>query len=294
MKTVFALALAAGLLATAAAASTQQAGQRVPATANIFGAGYTIAPAPGGGGGGTLPPVWRLPQGSSRVVTFPLITGKVTPIVDSAPTNGAEGDGLGPTDVDSWRGISGTVDAKNGMFLVGVFLSDGEPSMPPPPRLDFTNKERFDRLAPRLGQTFFIGDGQGRSYEVPEAATRLFVGFADGALYQGLPGWYGNNAGSLAVDVTGTLDVPAADTIPPTLSGAKHKTLRAPRGAKRLRVRYIVTAQDAVDGSVPVACTPRSGSYFSLGRTKVACSATDSSGNTGKAQFMVTVKRARV
>jgi len=43
---------------------------------------------------------------------------------------------------------------------------------------------------------------------------------------------------------------------------------------------------------LPVACTPRSGSFFKLGRTKVICSASDSSGNMRQAGFIVTVKRS--
>ena len=87
------------------------------------------------------------------------------------------------------------------MFLVGVFLGPARPKRPAPPRLDFTGKERFSRLAPQLGQTFFVGDGKGRSYRAPAGATRLFLGFADSFFYQGEPGWYGNNAGSLEVTV---------------------------------------------------------------------------------------------
>ncbi len=92
---------------------------------------------------------------------------------------------------------------------------------------------------------------------------------------------------------TGTLAVPGLefDLTPPMISGAVSKTVRAPRRAKRVRVRYSVTAQDAVDGSVPVDCVPRSGSFFWLGRTRVACTATDSSANASGAGFTVTVKR---
>ena len=201
LKAVVAFALAVWLLGAGAAASTDLARKTVPATANIFGAGSATAPAPGGGGGGVLPPVWRLPQGPSRVVTFPQITGKVTPIVDEAPLNGPDGDHRGPTNIKSLKGISGITDFTNGMFLVGVFLADSRPKRPAPPRFDFTETEKFRVLAPRIGQTFFIGNGKGRSYRVPPAATRLFVGFADGFFYQGAPGWYGNNAGRLKVTV---------------------------------------------------------------------------------------------
>ena len=55
-------------------------------------------------------------------------------------------------------------------------------------------------------------------------------------------------------------------------------------------MRYAVTALDTTDGTLPVTCRPRSGSLFKLGRTSVTCSATDSSGNTGRTRFVVTVR----
>jgi hypothetical protein len=87
------------------------------------------------------------------------------------------------------------------MFLVGVFLTDDPPPKHAPPRLNFTTRERFSSLAPRIAQTFLIGNGKRRSYRVPSRATRLFLGFADGYRYQGNRGWYGNNAGELTVTV---------------------------------------------------------------------------------------------
>ena len=56
--------------------------------------------------------------------------------------------------------------------------------------------------------------------------------------------------------------------------GAVSKTVKAPKKAKSMRVRYTVKATDAVDGAVATKCTPRSGSAFKVGRTKVTCSAT--------------------
>ena len=96
-----------------------------------------------------------------------------------------------------------------------------------------------------------------------------------------------------AIDTwTGTLTVPGLDfdTTPPNVTGAVSKTVRAPNGAKRMRVRFVVRAKDAVDGSVRVTCTPRSGSFFKRGHTKVSCAATDSSANKSRARFTVTVK----
>jgi hypothetical protein len=94
---------------------------------------------------------------------------------------------------------------------------------------------------------------------------------------------------------TGTLTVPGLDfdITPPLITGAVSKKVRAPKGVRRMRVRYAVSAADAVDGPVRVACTPRSGSFFAVGRTKVTCSASDSSGNSRRAQFTITVARPR-
>jgi hypothetical protein len=94
---------------------------------------------------------------------------------------------------------------------------------------------------------------------------------------------------------TGTLVAPGVefDVTPPTLSGATSKTVRAPKGVKRVRVTYKVTASDNADSQVPVTCAPRSGSRFVIGRTVVKCSATDSSANTANASFRITVRPTR-
>jgi hypothetical protein len=68
---------------------------------------------------------------------------------------------------------------------------------------------------------------------------------------------------------------------------------RAPRGKKRVRVKYAVSARDDVEGAIRAACRPKSGSWFRVGRTRVRCSATDTSGNESNATFIVTVKRTR-
>jgi hypothetical protein len=192
-------------------ASTEGEGAACPAgltvvsgQANIFGAGSDFAPAPGGESGGVVPPSVELPGGSTAV-TIPTITGKVSPMSALVGYNGAGGDRKGSTDITSYSGVSGIVDGRNGMFLVGVFLTDEPPSTSAPKRLDFTKRERFRTLAPDVGQTFFIGDGRGRTFRVPDGATRVFLGFADaysdGHFYQGHPGYYGNNGGHLCVAV---------------------------------------------------------------------------------------------
>jgi HYR domain len=94
---------------------------------------------------------------------------------------------------------------------------------------------------------------------------------------------------------TGNLSVPglAFDLTAPVVQGARSKSLKAPRNAKSVRVRYSVTAQDDVEGQVPVKCKPASGSRFKVGRTKVTCSAEDTSANLTATGFTVTVRRTR-
>jgi hypothetical protein len=93
----------------------------------------------------------------------------------------------------------------------------------------------------------------------------------------------------------GTLIVPGLefDVTAPTLAGAVAKTVHAARGARTARVKFTVTATDDMDGALGVACSPRSGTAFQLGKTGVACTATDRSGNTSAARFIVTVKAKR-
>ncbi|HEU4999424.1 MAG TPA: HYR domain-containing protein [Lapillicoccus sp.] len=53
---------------------------------------------------------------------------------------------------------------------------------------------------------------------------------------------------------------------------------------------YAASATDTVDGSVPVSCTPPSGSLFALGSTTVSCSASDSAGRVAAGTFTVVVQ----
>jgi hypothetical protein len=82
---------------------------------------------------------------------------------------------------------------------------------------------------------------------------------------------------------------PTADTTAPVLTvpGPITKEATSPDGAV---VTFNATAEDAIDGSVDVSCTPPSGSTFPIGTTPVTCTATDSSGNTASATFSVTVQ----
>src|SRR2546428_12013628 len=76
-----------------------------------------------------------------------------------------------------------------------------------------------------------------------------------------------------------TFEVGVVDTTPPALSLPADITQEAtgPSGAV---VSFTVSADDVVDGAVPVHCVPLSGSTFAIGPPSVSCSATDAAGNT--------------
>lgn len=200
---------------------------------NIFGAGKTSAPAPGGGFGGQLPPMFDFAAGPGKVLTFSNISGSIYFSGDYAPafTNGI-GDGgySSGTNISSYGGISGIRNDTAFGFLVGVFLTDLEPTDPAPLALDFTNNTSFEEISPLLKQTFFIGDGLTGSgsgniqrFLVPNEATRLFLGFADGTTIQGSPGHYSDNGGSLVANFQiqpATEPVPEPCTILGTLAFA--------------------------------------------------------------------------
>jgi hypothetical protein len=85
--------------------------------------------------------------------------------------------------------------------------------------------------------------------------------------------------------------VEPADMTPPVLSLPQSLAFDASTTAGAL-VNFSATATDAVDGDVPVACTPQSGALFPIGMTTVVCSATDAHGNTANGSFAVTVRSA--
>ena len=89
------------------------------------------------------------------------------------------------------------------------------------------------------------------------------------------------NTGSASFNVT------VVDKTPPTLKIPADMTVQA--ASPGAVVTFSASASDLVDGSVPVTCTPASGSTFPVGTTTVACSATDKAGNPASASFKVTV-----
>jgi len=85
----------------------------------------------------------------------------------------------------------------------------------------------------------------------------------------------GTTSGSFVVFVT--------DTVPPVL------TLPDDIETDNPVVTFTATAVDNLDGSVPVTCSPASGSTFPTGTTSVRCTATDSHANSATGFFNVRV-----
>jgi hypothetical protein len=179
----------------------------VDAQANIFGAGHSAVP-----GDGVMPPGAALPSGTNRVLTFSSIVGRWSPSNSLSSDCGPDGTHFSVfaagTDVYSSDGISGVIRTDAEMFLVGAFLSDLEPQSPGPARLDFSPAAigtEFLTLTPQLNQVFFIGDGLTgtdsgtvQRFSIPNSATHLYLGVADAYYMQGMPGYYGDNYGTLA------------------------------------------------------------------------------------------------
>jgi len=191
----------------------------IAATNNIFNAGkppniysdpnwldFIVSPNPELVGDGTLPKEILLLQAQQREMIFPTINGTVQCCTDNATQNTADGGnfGLGKTNLPATGGLSG-IRLDKTMFLVGVFLNDYTPhdNTPAPQSIDFTGQTDFEQLTPVLNQIFFIGDGRNHTgmlqhFVVPEGATRLFLGFADGN-EQGQVGFYNDNQGYINV-----------------------------------------------------------------------------------------------
>jgi hypothetical protein len=199
----------------------------VPGTANIFAAGQASAP------NGTLPVLINL-NPLAIAVQFPSISGSVcwgNPLDSPTPCNAADGisyPNWPGTNIAPYSnsGLSGVRFDGRQMFLVGVFLGPGTPSGSGPATIVNTPASVLGpTFSPLLGQIFFIGDGQGSSgtqtFNVPSGATRLYLGFADGAPYFGnfpnigyaiSPGQFHDNTGSLTVEYSQTV-VPEPSTL---------------------------------------------------------------------------------
>ncbi|MDE2258305.1 MAG: hypothetical protein KGK05_11125 [Xanthomonadaceae bacterium] len=184
----------------------------VSGLANIFAAGSTVVPrgttvcpTPNG----ILPVQVNIPAGAIYF-TVGGTSGAVN-CTGSNTSPSADGSCLAgtATNITTDTNISGIIDNAANMFLTGVMLDANAPA-PPPANLDFSTNTNFTSLSPLLQQSFFIGDGltgtgsgTTQQFQIPAGATRLFLGYADAASYNGLEGCYSDNGGgSLSATVT--------------------------------------------------------------------------------------------
>jgi hypothetical protein len=87
---------------------------------------------------------------------------------------------------------------------------------------------------------------------------------------------------------TASFQVRIADTEPPFLRLPGDLSILADVGQRERSITYpAATATDNSGVAVTATCTPTSGSVFGLGRTHVACTATDPTGNAATGSFAV-------
>lgn len=84
--------------------------------------------------------------------------------------------------------------------------------------------------------------------------------------------------------------VTLVDTTEPELEVPSDIIIESSSSDRVVNYEEGVSAIDVVDGNLDVECNPQSGSIFSPGDTPVTCEATDSSGNTATASFVVSVR----
>jgi hypothetical protein len=96
-----------------------------------------------------------------------------------------------------------------------------------------------------------------------------------------------NGMSCVSSNTCATLTV--VDTQPPYLGLPNNETRQA-TGPSGATVSFFASANDSVDGPLPVTCSPSSGSPFPFGPTTVTCSASDLSGNTATGFFTITVQ----
>jgi photosystem II stability/assembly factor-like uncharacterized protein len=87
---------------------------------------------------------------------------------------------------------------------------------------------------------------------------------------------------------TNTTHVTVQDTKPPVILVPADIVAESPNGSS-MQITYVVTASDAVDGAVAVACSPVSGSIFPVGASVVNCTASDTRGHISAAAFHIIV-----
>lgn len=173
----------------------------VSAQANIYNLTKTILLP----GDGIRPTEFCFANKTGRFITFPEVKGMVDPgypLVGLCSPDGFEVNQ--PIYHPAIGNISGIIHYNRSLFMVGVFLAKSNMQNYTSAPLDFSGGGRFSEISPKLNQPFFIGDGVSdtgeiQKFNIPENATRLFLGFVDmdstGIMM------FGDNIGKVTVSV---------------------------------------------------------------------------------------------
>ncbi|MGW2776762.1 HYR domain-containing protein [Streptomyces olivaceoviridis] len=177
--------------------------------------------------------------------------------------------------------ITLAADAPQGMTLSCAvqFLLDGEPPSGQAP-VDVPPAREF--RGPRTVPGTAAGRADGGQGDSDSGAAQ------DG----GQNGGRGGGGNLAPEDYQEHITITVNDVTAPVVT-VDDRTVEA-TGGNGTVIDFSATAQDAVDGTLPVTCDPASGSRFPTGTTTVTCTATDSSGNTGTDTATFTVTPAPV
>lgn len=191
---------------------------------------------------GLVPTTIPLPAGVGRTLTLELVTGEVSPAGPPflGPPDGAFFADASPHVFD-YNGISGIIDngKDNVMALMGVFTAGVPDPATRPPTRNITNDKNLAVMPTIVNQPFFMGDGRWSGgvqvFLIPDDATGLSFGFADAiggspGIYQGPPGAYVDNFGSLTVNYA--VVVPETGTASLLLAGMMVTVSRRRRRAR--------------------------------------------------------------
>jgi hypothetical protein len=141
-------------------------------------------------------------------VSFPSVEGDVSACAGCEPESPDGGNlSFGSTGITAFNGIAGVTFADRTLFVVGVFVGDDQPTQPADAVVDLSGADDEATQEPELGEPFFIGDGETADGDVqevvvPDDATTLYVGFADAYGFYGTPGAYGDNDGTVDIEVS--------------------------------------------------------------------------------------------
>uniref|UniRef100_UPI001600CA5A hypothetical protein n=1 Tax=Nocardioides stalactiti TaxID=2755356 RepID=UPI001600CA5A len=178
---------------------------KVPATADIYLVGADDELTAQLSDPGTEP--IKIDVDGASTIRFTSVEGDVAACDGCAPGSpDGSNEVFASTAVTGFNGIPGVTHADRALFVVGVFVGEDQPAFPSDAVEDLTEESDAASQSPYLGEPIFIGDGETddgtlQEIEVPSDATALYIGFADGYGFVGAPGAYGDNSGTVSVEV---------------------------------------------------------------------------------------------